>query len=154
MQTLGLQNQMNRAPLVLLLLSTSVFSYAGESSFLAPSHVATWSFMQSVGGMRVGSPEKKEKNSWLLPVICDVSGLTTITQKPTAINSGLVVTQVPHRIEGNEIHISVALNTPLNKSGSSRCKDIVLSGIKPASYNVLYAEPNKATHAIGTIKLQ
>jgi hypothetical protein len=145
---------MTRTPLALLVCIAAVPAHAGENSFLAPAHVATWSFIQSAGGIRVGAPEKKENNSWLLPVVCDVSGLNAITQKPTSINSGLVVTKVLHRVEGNEILISVALNAPLTKNGTSRCRDIVLANISSGAYKVLYAEPSKAAYAIGTVTLR
>lgn len=148
---LGLQKQMNRIHLVFLGGLALVPAYGGQDSYLATSHIATWDFIQSVGGIRIGEPEKKENASWALPVVCDVSGLTTISQKPTTMNSGLVVTRMLYQVAGNEIHISVVLNTPLNTSRTSQCIEIVVSGVNTGAYRVLYEEPNKAKHALGTV---
>jgi hypothetical protein len=139
--------------LLLAILGTGVFvpAHGGQDSYLATSHVARWDFIQSVGGIRLGEPEKKAQDSWALPVVCDVSGLTTVTQKPTKLNSGLVVTRMLYRVSGNEIRISVALNTPLNTSRTARCTDIALSSINAGEFTALYEEPNKSTHVLGTV---
>ena len=125
--------------------------YGGQNSYLATSHVADWAFMQSVGGIRVEEAKKKGSSRWVLPVVCDVSGLTTVTHKPTTLNSGLVVTRVLHQVSGNEIHISVVLNTMLNTSHTSRCMEIVVSDISAGEYKILYEEPNKTNHVLGTV---
>ena len=90
----------------------------------------------------------------MLPVVCDVSGLTTVTQKPTKMNSGLVVTRMLSQISGKEIHISVVLNTPLSTSRTSRCTEITLIGVNAGEYRVVYEEPNKPTHALGIVTLR
>lgn len=125
--------------------------YAGQDSYLATPSVAAWDFIQSVGGIRVETPQKKGNGQWVLPVICDVSGTTTVTRKPTAMNSGLVVTRMLHRVTGNEIHISVVLNSPLSTSRTSRCTEIVVGGVNVGEYRVLYEAPNEAAHALGFV---
>jgi hypothetical protein len=87
----------------------------------------------------------------LLPVVCDVSGLTEVTQKPTALNSGLVVTGVPYQINDRALYISIAMNIPLASSRTSRCGDVAIAGTIKGRYNVFYLEPNKTTHAIGVV---
>lgn len=47
--------------------------------------------MQSVGGLRIDAPVVEADGSTYLPLLCDVSGLQTITVKPTAMNSSQVV---------------------------------------------------------------
>jgi hypothetical protein len=121
---------------------------------LATSHLATWDFIQSVGGIRVGNPEKKGDNSWALPVVCDVSGLTTVTQKPTTMNSALVVTKMLYKVSGKEIRISVVVNTPLSSSRTSRCSEIAMGTTSAGEYKVLYQESSKVTHALGTVTFQ
>jgi hypothetical protein len=142
---------MNRILLTLLCSIVLGPAYGSEDSYLATSHLATWEFIQSVGGIRVGNPEKKASNSWVLPVICDVSGVTTVTQKPTTLNSPLVVTKILHQVVGNEIQISVVVNTPLRSSRDSRCTAIAVEAISAGEYKVLYQESNKVAHVLGTV---
>lgn len=142
---------MSRSILSVLGVLVLVPAYGGQDSYLATSHVASWEFIQSVGGIRLGGPEKKEDGGWVLPVICDVSGLTTVTHKPTTMNSGLVVTRMLYHISGSEIRVSVVLNTPLSTSRTSRCTDITLSGINAGQHLVLYEEPNGSIHPLGAI---
>lgn len=131
--------------------SLVLLSVKGEDPHLATSQVADWPFIQSVGGIRVGTPKSQGSGRWLLAVVCDVSGLTTITQKPTSINSGLVVTKVLHRISASELRISVAMNARFSGSRTSRCGDIDVTGASEGHYEVFYEEPNKTLHAIGTV---
>lgn len=132
----------------------AVPAYGGQNSYLATSHVASWEFIQSVGGIRLGEPAKKENGSWVLPVVCDVSGLTTVTRKPTTMNSGLVVTRMLYQVSGREVRISVVLNAPLSTSRTSLCTEVTLSNINNGEYRVLYKEQNRSTHALGTITLR
>jgi hypothetical protein len=129
-------------------------AYGGQDSYLATSQIASWEFIQSVGGIRLGKPAKTENGSWVLPVVCDVSGLTPVTHKPTAMNSGLVVTRMLYQASGSEIRISVVLNAPLSTSLTARCTEVTLSGINTGEYRVLYEEQNRSTHALGTITLR
>jgi hypothetical protein len=110
--------------------------------------------MQSVGGIRVGKAEKTAGGSWTLPVVCDVTGLNTITQKPTAMNSGLAVTRMLHRVTGDEIHISVVLNVPIGVSPTSQCSPVVVSGINAGEYKILYEESDKTLHSLGVVAFQ
>ena len=67
------------------------------------------------------------------------------------MNSGLVVTTMVHHVSGNEIHISVVLNTILNTSHTSRCTEIGVGDISAGEYKVLYEEQNKTNHVLGTV---
>ncbi len=49
---------------------------------------ATWNFIQSVGGIKTGTP-LYTYDGWYLPIQCDVSGLHEITTQPTNMNSAL-----------------------------------------------------------------
>ena len=49
-----------------------------------------WKFIQDIGGMSVGNPYKNS-DGIVLPINCDVSGLRTITRKPTILNSDLSI---------------------------------------------------------------
>ena len=145
---------MNRWPVTVaggLVLS---LAYGAQDSYLATSHIASWEFMQSVGGIGVGEPSRTDKGGWVLPVVCDVSGLRKVTREPTKLNSGLAVTRMLHQVSAAEIRISVVLNAPLGSSPSSRCTEISLGGINTGAYRVVYEEPNGSTHSVGTIRLK
>lgn len=147
-------NKMNRFFLLFFGCAVLVSACSDPNSYLAISHVANWDFIQSVGGIRLGALEKKAEDSWVLPVVCDVSGLTEVTQKPTTMNSGLVVTRMLYHVIGNEIYISVALSLPLNTRSTHRCTEITLNGIKSGDYKILYGEPNKAARELGVVTLR
>jgi hypothetical protein len=145
---------MIRLPLILLIGFVCGSACGRQEAYLATSGVATWEFIQSVGGIRIGQPRKKDDSAWVLPVICDVSGLKTITQKPTAMNSGVVVTKMLHQIAGSDISISVVFNLPLSSERTSACQEVTLGEMKVGDYRVLYLEANNTTHDLGTITLQ
>jgi hypothetical protein len=130
---------------------------AGDG-YIATSSVADWEFIQSVGGIAVGSPIKHNDGSWTLPVSCDVSGLTTITKKPTSLNSALVITDTFARVDGNKIHLTVVINSAQRSKKTAHCTAVNLGKMKPGEYIVVYGdsmsfpgEPDAVTYKIGTV---
>jgi hypothetical protein len=139
----------------MLLAGVALASACGrEDAYVGTPQTASWEFMQSVGGISIGQAQKRDDSTWVLPVACDVSGLQTITHKPTVMHSGVVVTRVLQRISGRDIGISVVVNTPLGAARSSECPPITLSAVSPGRYQVLYLEPDKTPHALGTVTLE
>jgi len=135
----------------IMLVGVVVLSACSRDAYLGTPHTATWAFMQSVGGIRIEHPQKLDEFTWLLPVTCDVSGLNTVAQKPTIMQSGLVVTELLHKTSSRDIRISVVVNVPLGTARDSRCPSITLSEVSGGDYRVLYLEPNQATHDLGTV---
>ncbi len=123
--------------LILLVLVAWGDANAGLESYLATDQIASWDFMQSAGGIRVGAPRKTE-SGWVLPVECDVSGLSIITQKPTTLNSALVVTKILHQRSGSDITVSLAVNTALSSNHTARCPEVVLGEFPTGQYRVSY----------------
>jgi len=110
-----------------------------------------WAFVQSVGGIAVDQPSKKD-NGWVLPVRADVSGTRSITVKPSTLNSLLACTSVRVSIEGKAIYVTV--KTGLTRSDlSSVCPSPNLGGIEPGSYAVLYREPGGKTFPLGKVAI-
>jgi hypothetical protein len=143
---------MNRIRCLILPMAIALASACDhDSAYVATPHVATWEFMQSVGGIAIGQPEKIDDSAWVLPIRCDVSGLTTVTREPKVMHSGVVVTRMLHEIRDGDIAISIVINTPMGTARSSACPSITLKKVAPGDYRVLYMEPNKATHALGTV---
>ncbi len=109
-----------------------------------------WQFVQAVGGMAIGTPEKRAEGGWLLPVRCDISGLQEITVKPTTINSALLVKGFKvWRIE-NRINLTLR-TSPFGKT--SQTTAAFLGELPPGDYSVSYADPQGATHPLGSFNI-
>ena len=98
-----------------------------------------WSFMQSVGGVSIGQPHRA-KGKVYLPVQCDVSGLTTITVKPSSINSGLVVRDIRASRDGATVYVWVRTSLPHKKDGQP-CGTAELGDLPQGKYTVFYGKP-------------
>jgi hypothetical protein len=111
-----------------------------------------WEFIQSVGGIAIGTPTLIN-HEWLLPIECNVSGLKTITVKPTMLNSGLVWADTEVRIKDSEIHISI--ETALTGMGgkSSSCGPAELGTLKSGKYIIKYLSPDMSTNYIGEVDI-
>ena len=130
---------------ILLIISQGVFSaLLGEER--------DWEFIQSVGGISIGTP-KLENNNWVLPVLCNVSGLKEITVKPTMLNSGLVWADTEVRIRESIIYLSIETALAGMGGKSSKCGPAMLGKLKPGQYKVMYLSPNKSTNSIGEVKI-
>ena len=109
-----------------------------------------WKFMKTVGGVAIGAPSRSPRGSVYLPVICDVSGLTTITERPTAINPALVVTGIDTRIDGRQVLITVGTGLP-SETTNSTCPVIDLGDIPAGDYQVFYYNSDQDRHLLGEV---
>jgi len=130
--------------LLLLLLASSCVA--------ATSQERSWSFIQSVGGIKIGQPYK-EQDTHYLPIKTDVSGLQKITTKPTMLNSALMFSRTGHLIKGNEIHISIYTSL-INDTATKNCKSIPLLNIKEGNYAVYYNTEIDGKHLLGSITIR
>ena len=110
-----------------------------------------WSFIESVGGLKIGQPYT-EQNIHYLPIVVDVSGLQEITIKPTMLNSALMCSRTGHLIKGNEIYISI-FTSLINGKANTSCKSIPLINIKEGKYTVYYNTESSEKHELGAIKI-
>jgi hypothetical protein len=134
-------------------IAFAMFLLASQNAFAALLGTERdWAFIQSVGGIAIGEP-KLENNRWVLPVLCDVTGLKTITTKPTTLNSGLVWADTKARIEGNIIYLSIETAVVGMSGKSSACGPAKLGKLKPGKYEVMYLSANKSTHPIGALEI-
>jgi len=109
----------------------------------------SWLFVQSVGGIEVGAPQQSE-TGWVLPVRVDVSGLRTITVKPTTLNSGLSCERIEATIEGNAIFLTI--HTSVAGGGrSSACPSPRIGRLHAGTYSVFYRSSNEKPVAIGKV---
>lgn len=130
----------------LILIITATIAYSGIAGFLT-KETQDWSFIQSVGGMKVSLKENS------LVVDCDVSGSKEITVKPTMINSGIAVRQIKHKRVGNKIQLSL-ITSVIEKGMTNSWKTLNLSSYPAGEYTVEYRDPDGTTHPLGKITLK
>jgi hypothetical protein len=109
----------------------------------------SWKFMESVGGVAIGSPSRNQQGNVYLPVRCDVSGLTEITKKPTAINSALTVNSIKKKVKEQKIYISVKTGLT-SKNDSCMCSGVDLGDIPAGKYDVFYYGSDREEHSLGS----
>lgn len=132
---------------VTLVFIANGFACAGISDWI---YGQSWEFMESVGGVRVDEPIRKSDGTAYLPVRCDVSGLTTITKKPTMINSALIVTGIDKKIEEKQIMISVTTGLA-SKNSTCTCSGVDLGNIPSGDYQVYYYGSDREKHFLGKV---
>ena len=120
------------------------------------SHNANWKFVQSTGGLRILKPQFTG-GKLLLPILYDASGLSEITCKPTALNSGIVVDKIKASRIGTNIVLQVT--TCLRKDmgsteGAGRFHYADLSGIPAGTYQIFYGRTNDPTAILGQIRIE
>jgi hypothetical protein len=120
---------------------------------LLTSETRSWQFVQQTGGMRIGAPIEKDGKK-RLPIDYDVSGLTTITCKPTTMNSGLAVRRIEAVGKDGKIVIRVTTQVIEKKSttGSKHFAD--LSGFPRGSYDVYYEIAGDPEKFLGRIEIK
>lgn len=134
--------------LVVFILSIeSGFANAGASDWF---YGRSWEFIESVGGIAINTPSRVRNCAVFLPVTCDVSGLKSVTKKPTSMNSSLVVTDIDKKIEGNEILLSVKTGLA-SKLKTSACSGVELGDIPAGDYQVFYLGPDRQKHSLGKV---
>jgi len=122
--------------------------------FLSKS--ADWRFVQSTGGMQILSPNVTDGKVYL-PVLYDASGLSQITCKPTAVNSGLVVEKITVKRAGTNIilHVKVCMRKDQGSTeGSGSVHYADLSGIPNGTYQIFYGHTDDPAKILGQIKIQ
>jgi hypothetical protein len=131
------------------LLAISLFSVLLPLQAVARSE--GWPFVESVGGIAIDSP-KKELAGWVLPVRADVSGLSTITVRPTLLNSALACLRTNAAVEDQVIYIAIV--TGLVRSGlSPLCPPARLGAVPPGKYRVFYRGPSEKAIELSEVEI-
>jgi hypothetical protein len=133
-------------------LALSGTAEAGILGWLT-SERRNWQFVQNTGGIRIG-PVQEIAGKKVLPVEYDVSGLTTITRKPTTMNSGLTVKQVIATPKKGSLVIQIVTQVvdATSKANSMHFAD--LSDIPPGTYEVFYEKAGDTERRLGQIELK
>ena len=141
-----MMNKMLRFVLTISLLTLSTSARAGLAGLLSSQH-QDWGFIQSVGGIKVDLKKKS------LQVSCNVSGLETITTKPSLVNSAMGVRKLKCSRVGTTIRVSVVTSV-LEKGMSPKCGSADLNSYPAGSYSVVYLNPDGTTHPLGKVVLR
>ena len=112
-----------------------------------------WDFIQKVGGIKTGTPLETE-NGFYLPVKCNVSGLDSVTIKPTTANSALSCLKIKSTINGNAIHLKVVAGLAVLKEPNCNCKAVRVGDLKPGDYIVYYGDKSSFEHPIGKFTIE
>ena len=109
----------------------------------------TWSFVTSVGGISIQTPQRSEKG-WVLPVLANVSGIEAVTAKPTLLNSALICENTRAVVQGRSIFVTI--ETGLVRKGTVvRCPSAELGSIAPGRYQVFYRGPGESAVPLGFV---
>lgn len=110
-----------------------------------------WSFVQAAGGLRLGKPIPRPAG-WALPVDADVSGLRTITTKPTMVNLALVCSETQVTLEGQALYITLVTRSA-GPAGESRCPPVFISNSLAGQYTVFYRYGGQTPVRLGDVVL-
>ena len=121
------------------------------ASCAAAAEQRDWAFIQSVGGMALGTPYRTAEGV-LLPVRVNVSGSERITTEPRALHSGIVIERIDARPDGSGLAVQVTTAPAAGKPGRRAASgDVFLGNLAPGRYAVVYAEPNGGRVQVGEI---
>jgi hypothetical protein len=137
----------------LLAIAFPFVASSGVVSAFTSNHI-DWPFIQSVGGISVGTPKQIESGIWNIPIDCDVSGLRTITVKPTTLNSALVVRKVKSKIQSGTLFIWVITSVVDKQNHSPSATGTTIKNMKPGSYPVEYLNPDGTTIPIKVVEFK
>ena len=112
-----------------------------------------WQFVESVGGLRLGTPSRDGKGHVLLPVRCDVSGTQTISVRPTAMNSSLVCDTPYIRVRNSTVFLTIRVSAAGSRKADSRCPPADLGEPAAGLYSVVYLSPDGSQHPLGSIHI-
>lgn len=106
-----------------------------------------WSFVKSVGGMRIGTPKRNLLEGWFLAVKSDVSGMFEITEKPTITNSNLILTALRFKIEKKILYLWIETNLAHGRVFQTTCYGLKFNKLNHGlgEYTIKYLNPDNTS---------
>ena len=147
------QYNMNKKWLIILGVFVLLTLILGTSFYTLTREIASWEFIQKVGGIKIETPLETEEGFYL-PIVCNVSGLDSVTIKPTNLNSALSCLKTNSTINGNIIHLKIVTGIAISENFDCRCKAVSLGDLKPGSYTVYYGDKYCLEHQIGIFTIE
>ena len=140
---------------LIFLLSFAALPHASPAGILGwfSSQHRDWEFVQRTGGIRIEDARVVEGKK-VLPVEYDVSGLSTVTRKPTTMNSGLAVRKIIVSKRNGNLVIKVVTQVVENKNVTGRIHFVDLSAIPPGKYEVFYDVTGDPEKRLGQIEIK
>jgi hypothetical protein len=132
----------------LLLVSLAIRQSFGQSIF---STARDWQFVQSVGGLAIGTPHRDDRKHVILPIRCDITGAQTITIHPITGYSGLAFDLPAVRVHSTNVFITVCTILPGKRDAS--CPPADLGKLAGGDYSVFYSSPGGKREPLGSIKV-
>ncbi len=134
-----------KLPVLLIGLSLANAASAGVVGWLTAKE-CSWGFVQKTGGIRIRQPIE-HGGRLLLPVECDITGTSAgVTQRPTLVNSGLVVRHIKaDRTKNGRLVLTVVSQLIEAGNRPARLHYADLEGIATGAYDVYYddGDPEK-----------
>lgn len=138
-------NKLTTVSFLFSLFCLSSLAHAGIAGWVT-ARTVDWEFIQKTGGLRVHDPILREGRV-LLPIEYDPSGTITVTQKPTLVNSGLMVRKIKAKWKGQLLMLEVVVSVIEKDARPARMHYIEIKSswrkTFPVAYGIL---SNQAVH--------
>jgi hypothetical protein len=132
----------------LLLIALAIRQSFGQSIF---STARDWQFVQSVGGLAIGTPHRDDRKQVILPIRCNITGTQTVTIHPTTGYSGLAFDSPKVHVHSTNVFITVCTVLPGKRDAS--CPPADLGKLEGGDYSVFYSSPDGKREPLGSIKV-
>jgi hypothetical protein len=96
-----------------------------------------WAEIQRYGGIKIEKPLETQ-DGYYMPIVCDVSGLDSITVRPTGVSSWNTFKRTKVSIKDHFIFISVSISGPFYGEGTTKCKAAKIGKLEHGHYLVYY----------------
>ena len=136
---------------IFLVVVLCSLAYMGYYFFLI--NQADWAFIESVGGIKVGTPLKTEQG-YYLPIQCNVSGLDSITSQPTALNSALWCLSTQTFVEDSSIYLHINYGISFSDYTECNCSATNIGKLKSGNYKVYYQDETTQNTLIGAFTIE
>src|SRR4051812_33215508 len=105
--------------LALMLLAVAGCATKGGEQVMAQSR--GWDFVQSAGGLTVGTPAREPGGHVLLPIRFDVATARSDSASPTSGKFGLICEAPVSRVDGNQVFVTVETSAATKARQDTRC---------------------------------
>ena len=113
-----------------------------------------WAFIQQVGGIKIKKPLLTEDGLYL-PIFCNVSGLDSITVRPTILNSGLICANSEVSVSENKIYITIVTGLIHFNKGYRKSRAAYIGNeLRSGHYFVYYKDETNDINLIGEFNLE
>lgn len=136
------------------LIATAMLMVATPGHAAPPFEQArSLAFLQARGGILVEQSFRKN-NRWWLQVVCNVSGIKTISVVPTTIHSGLAWSKSTATVDGDRIYLQIFTAVQGTQAPSAICGPAALQRVAAQSYQVYYLDPDDSRHHLGQVEIK